>query len=92
MRAFLALAMATGMGSAAMAQDVDLTPDFQFTPQTDEQRLETFVPPPQPGTTYPTIQGGDTGEPRLYITPDTSLGGSISAGGVEGNVRFPLPE
>ena len=76
----------------AFAQDeLDLRPDSSYLsrPQTDEQRLETFVAPPPPPPSYPTINVGENGTPRLYITPDVSLGGSLSP--LEGNVQFPIP-
>jgi hypothetical protein len=70
---------------------VRLAPTYQPRPQTDSERLQNFKPPPPPPATYPSISGGDRGDPRLNINRDVSLGGNLSAGGVEGNVRFPIP-
>lgn len=75
----------------ALAQDnINLAPQWQPQPQTDSQRLESFQPPPSSSQSYPSIQSSN-GEPRLYIDPNHSIGGSVSPGSVEGNYRFPLP-
>jgi hypothetical protein len=78
--------------SGAAAETTNLRPSYQPRPQTDAERLQTFKPPAPPaGPTYPSIQGGDRGDPRLYVNPNVSFGGSINAGGGEVNVRVPNP-
>jgi hypothetical protein len=82
----------SGTTTLVSADDkVRLAPTYQPRPQTDSERLQNFKPPPPPPTTYPNVSGGDRGDPRLNINRDVSLGGNVSAGSVEGNVRFPIP-
>jgi hypothetical protein len=78
--------------SAALAQNYNLAPQYQPRPQTDSERLQNFRPPPPPPQSYPSIQGAERNDPRLYTSPNTSFGGSITPNSFEGNVRVPLPE
>lgn len=80
-----------GVPTFAAAESVNLAPRYLPRPQTDSERLQNFKPPPPPPTSYPSISGGDRGDPRLNVNRDVSLGGNISPGGAEGNVRFPIP-
>jgi hypothetical protein len=81
----------TAVPTIARGNDLNLAPSYQPRPQTDSERLQNFKAPAPPPTSYPHISGGDRGDPRLNVNRDVSLGGNISAHGVEGNVRFPIP-
>lgn len=81
----------SGIPTLVSADNLRLAPTYQPRPQTDSERLQNFRAPPPPPTTYPNISGGDRGDPRLNVNRDVSLGGNLSAGSVEGNVRFPIP-
>ena len=86
-----AISALSAIPTLARADDVDLAPTYQPHPETDSERLQNFGEPAPSPTTYPNISGSDRGDPRLNINRDVSLGGNISAHGVEGNVRFPIP-
>lgn len=76
--------------SQASAQN--LAPSYQPRQQTDSERLQNFRAPPPPPTTYPNIsRDAGTNEPRLNINRDVSLGGNVTRGSAEGNIRFPIP-
>ena len=78
------IAAAITMISAAKAQD--LSPHYTPHEQTANERLQTFTPPPPPPTTYPNISPATpNSDARLNLTPNTSLGGSLSP--PSGNVR-----
>jgi len=74
----------------SFAQGVNLAPSYRPHQQTDSERLQNFQPPPPPPTTYPNISR-ESGEPRLNVNPNVSLGGNIGRDGAQGNVRFPIP-
>jgi hypothetical protein len=87
--------LAAGMmfvASSALAQDdIDLVP--HYTPH--EPSVENFTPPAPEPPSYPNISTDSTGEPRLYIDPNHSFGGSVTMGpngGFQGNYRFPMPD
>jgi hypothetical protein len=84
--------IAVALSSSGTLADPNLRPNYQpMRPQTDSERLQNFRPPPPPLQTYPAIRGGEVGDPRLYVNPNVSVGGSPSGSSVEGNVRFPIP-
>lgn len=80
------------LGSACFAQD--------------GTSFEDVVPPPDPPPTYPEVVTAPPPvnlfpdpsmpeprpETRLQVTPDISLGGSVSDTGVTGNIRIPCPD
>jgi hypothetical protein len=88
---FLAVSVFSAISTLVLADDVDFAPNYKPHPETDSERLQNFREPTPPPTSYPNISGGDRGDPRLNVNRDVSLGGSINAHGVEGNVRFPIP-
>ena len=76
---------------SAQQTNPNLFPQYQPRPQTDTERLNTFRPPPPPPPSYPNISGGNSGDPRLNLNPNVSVGGNVSPNSVEGNIRFPIP-
>jgi hypothetical protein len=87
-----AAALLASVACATAQSNLNLSPQYRPQPQTDSERLQNFRPPPPPPPSYPRIQGGDRGDPRLYTSPNTSFGGNVTPNSVEGNVRVPLPE
>jgi hypothetical protein len=76
--------------SADGTSNIDLSPSWQPHMQTDEERLNSFSPPPPSPPTYPMLQGSGT-DTRLYTDPDHSFGGNATRDSVEGNYSFPIP-
>lgn len=81
------------VASGAHAQDkkIDLYPKYQPREQTPSERLQNFKTPSEPAKDYPRLSN-ESGEPRLHLDKDHSLGGKVGKDGVEGNVQFPLPD
>lgn len=92
MKSFSIVCAVTYLAGVSVVHAQNLSPQYQPRPQTDSERLQNFKPPPPPPTSYPSIQGADRNDPRLYTSPNTSFGGNVTPNSIEGNVRVPLPE
>lgn len=89
LRALHKIAFVASVLCATSANAQNLNPQYTPHEQTANERLQNFQPPPPPPTTYPNVSGQGS-DARLNVTPNTSLGGSISregGGTVSGNVR-----
>ena len=78
----IGIVAAITMVSAVKAQD--LNPHYTPHEATANERLQNFQTPPPPPPSYPNVSGNG-GDPRLNLTPNTSLGGTITP--LTGNVR-----
>lgn len=80
-------------GSPVLAQDesLDLTPDYS--PEAYREPDFTQVTPPPPlAESFPKFQTNEqTGETRLQLDGNTSLGGNCTSDGCSGNIRIPCP-
>ena len=75
----LAVGFTGAIAMISVAQAQDLSPHYTPHEQTANERLQTFRPPPPPPTTYPNISPATpNSDARLNLTPNTSLGGSLS--------------
>lgn len=87
MNVVLAVLIAT-VSVASLAQSRDITDRM---PKVINGRVvdPNAVPPATPN--YPRLDR-QSGETRLQINRDVSVGGDVTRDSVSGNVRFPLPE
>src|SRR5262245_27759731 len=89
--ALFAAVMGLLLSDVSVRAEPNLRPTYQPRPQTDAERLQNFRPPAPAAPSYPSIQGGNQGDPRLYVNPNVSVGGKITPNSGEVNVRVPNP-